>query len=117
VDKPERMYDHCSPIRRHEVFVDRQGIATTDVTAGLRSLIGRRVRYMGELYEVFEILEHDPLALVLQNEAHLRIQPDQHGEAHRRVPETVTVPVTLNAMAEPDFREMHIELLEESRRP
>jgi hypothetical protein len=94
--------------------LDRQDIATADVKAGLRGLIGRRVRYKGELYEVFEILEHDPLALVLQNEAHLLIQPDQHGEAHRRVPETVTVPIALNEMAKPDFQEMNIEVLGES---
>ncbi len=94
--------------------MDRQDIAAADVTAELRTLIGRRVRYKGELYEVFEILEHDPLALVLQNEAHLLIQPDQHGEAHRRVPETVTVPVALNETAAPDFQEMHLELLEEA---
>lgn len=94
--------------------MDQQDIAGLEVTSELRALIGRRVRYKGELYEVFEILEHDPLALVLQNEAHLHIQPDQHGEAHRRVPETVTVPIALNETAEPDFDEMQIELLEEA---
>lgn len=79
-----------------------------------RALIGRRVRYRGEPYEVLEILERDPPALVLRNEAHLRIQPDQHGEAHRRVPDIVTVPIALKAPAELDLPEMHIELLEDA---
>lgn len=75
-------------------------------------LIGRRVRYQGEPYEILEILEHDPAAVVLQNEAHLCIQSDQYGEAHRRVPQTVTVPLLFRADRTPDLTRMEIELLE-----
>jgi hypothetical protein len=89
--------------------VDRQDSAGT---SALRTLIGRRVRHQGEPYVILEILEHDPPAVVLQNEAHLSIQPDQYGEAHRRVPQTVTVPILFDADRAPDLARMEIELLE-----
>jgi hypothetical protein len=78
----------------------------------LHRLIGARARYQNQLYEVLEILEDDPPALVLQNMHHTTIQPDQHGEAHRRVPETVTVPLALKGGDAIDFNEMELELLE-----
>lgn len=88
----------------------------TDIASRLQTLIGRRARYQGELYEIFEVLENDPPALVLQNVAHTRIQADQHGEAHRRVPETVTVPLAMEDDAL-DLGAMEIELLESRERP
>lgn len=77
-------------------------------------LIGRRARYQGELYEVLEILKDERPALVLQNCSHTTIQPDQHGEAHRRVPETITVPLAFSRDTI-DFVEMELELLEAPR--
>ncbi len=57
----------------------------------IRDLIGRHVTYKNIKYVVIEVLDEAP-ALVL--EAHdTVIQADQHGEAHRRVPNTETVPV------------------------
>jgi len=57
----------------------------------LRSLIGRRVRHHGLECRVIEVLEDGP-ALVLQDLSPRDvIQPDQHGEAHRRVAELYTV--------------------------
>ncbi|MCL4315918.1 MAG: hypothetical protein M1527_03505 [Gammaproteobacteria bacterium] len=57
----------------------------------LRGLIGRRVRHHGLECRIIEVLEDGP-ALVLQDlSAHDVIQPDQHGEAHRRVAELYTV--------------------------
>lgn len=76
------------------------------------ALIGRRVRYQGQTYEIIEILIEEPALLVLQNEGHTTIQPDQHGEAHRRVPETVTLPVTLKNSGDFDFEDMEVELLD-----
>lgn len=59
----------------------------------LRGMIGLQVYYHGSLCQVVEILEDGP-ALVLQDlQAHTTIQPDQHGEATRRVPAMHTVPV------------------------
>lgn len=77
----------------------------------LHHLIGARARYHNELYEVLEVLDDDPPSLVLQNCRHTTIQPDQHGEAHRRVPETVTVPLAMKRGVI-DFGEMEIELIE-----
>jgi hypothetical protein len=84
-----------------------------DKTAGhhLHHLIGARARYQNKLYEVLEILDDDPPALVLQNTQHTTIQPDQHGEAHRRVPETITVPLALKGGNAIDFSEMELELV------
>ncbi len=77
----------------------------------LHYLIGARARYQNKLYEVLEILDDDPPALVLQNTRGTTIQPDQHGEAHRRVPETVTVPLELKGGNAIDFRKMELELV------
>lgn len=84
---------------------------------GLRSLIGRRARYQGQLYEILEVLQDEPPALVLQNCSHTTIQADQHGEAHRRVPETVTIPLARRRTDAIDFGEMEIELLEGRTEP
>ncbi len=59
----------------------------------LRVLIGREVDYEGQRCQIIEILEDGP-AVVLQNKDHgATIQADQHGEAHRKVPSTITVPI------------------------
>jgi hypothetical protein len=78
----------------------------------LRNLIGRHARYQGELYEILEILDEDPPSLVLQNVAHTTIQADQHGEAHRRVPEIVTVPLAFKHSDVLDLPAMDLELIE-----
>lgn len=80
----------------------------------LRHLIGARVRHQNRLYEILEVLDDDPPSLVLQDTHHTTIQPDQHGEAHRRVPETVTIPLTIGGGDVIDFDEMELELLEAS---
>lgn len=59
----------------------------------LRKTIGSHVDYKGADCEIIEILEDGPY-LVLRDVAHdAIIQPNQFGEAHRRTPETFTVPV------------------------
>jgi hypothetical protein len=58
----------------------------------LRDLIGLRVRHGGIDCQIIEVLEDGP-SLVLQEEWGHAIQPDQYGEAHRRVPHTLTVPI------------------------
>jgi hypothetical protein len=66
---------------------------TTINVERLHSLIGHEVEFAGTLCQIIEILEDGP-ALILQQRRHLTsIQADQHGEAHRRVPCTITVPV------------------------
>jgi hypothetical protein len=60
----------------------------------LRNLIGYEVHYEGRPCKIIEILEDDILAVILQHHEHqTTIQADQHGEAHRKVPSTVTLPV------------------------
>lgn len=62
-------------------------------TARLSRLIGQEVTFEGVPCRIVEILEDGP-ALILQHSLeHTHIQPDQYGEAHRRVPTTVTVAV------------------------
>lgn len=59
----------------------------------LRTLIGHEVQYDGIDCQIIEILEDGP-ALILQHRHHVTtIQADQHGEAHRRVPTTITIQV------------------------
>ncbi|MCF6323725.1 MAG: hypothetical protein L3J89_05290 [Gammaproteobacteria bacterium] len=77
----------------------------------LRSAIGQRVRFQNVVFEIIEILEDGP-SFVLQNcEEHTSIQPDQHGEAHRRVPQTMTLPVLMTTDGSLDTDGMAIELL------
>jgi len=85
----------------------------------LRDLIGLRVRYGGMDCQIIEILEDGP-SLVLQNDVAQAIQPDQYGEAHRRVPHTLTIPIFTDDKAElnPDFLGLDIINLDEfNKRP
>ncbi len=67
--------------------------ADAPTTAELRNLIGCNVQLHGKDWQVIEVLEETP-ALVLQARSDARvIQADQHGEAHRRVAPTETIPV------------------------
>lgn len=67
--------------------------ANTLTVEQLRRLIGSRVQYDDNLCEVIEVLEDGPALILQYIEEHVMIQADQHGEAHRRVPTTVTVPI------------------------
>ncbi len=57
----------------------------------LRGMIGIRLSYNNKSCQVIEILEDGP-SLVLQNNEN-NIQKDQHGHAHRRVPEIHCIPI------------------------
>ena len=76
----------------------------------LHNLIGHEVEFAGALCQIIEILEDDP-TLILQHRHHLTsIQADQHGEAHRRVPSTITVPVfdPLGVALHADFHSLNL---------
>lgn len=79
--------------------------------SSLRKLIGARARYQGIVYEIIEAIEDEP-ALVLQDESHSTIQADQYGEAHRRVPSTVTVKLPLGESGAVDLAAMDIDLID-----
>ncbi len=65
---------------------------TTDISQ-LRQLIGVRVRYLEEIWQVIEILEDGP-ALVLESLQERKVvQQNQYGEGHRRVPQRLSVPI------------------------
>jgi hypothetical protein len=57
----------------------------------LRGMIGIELRYNNKACQVVEVLEDGP-SLVLQYFEN-DIQNNQHGNAHRRVPETFCIPV------------------------
>lgn len=67
---------------------------TPQLLAALRDLIGTQGSYSNKTFEIIEVLEHDE-ALVLSDcdESAQSIQPDMHGEAHRKVHKTHTVPI------------------------
>ncbi len=83
-----------------------------DIDIGkIRGLIGRHVAYKDVKYIVIEVLDEAP-ALVL--EAHSTvIQADQHGEAHRRVPNTETVPVLNSSGNEYSLAYLNIHFLDD----
>ncbi len=59
----------------------------------LRPALGMSVEYEGSAYKLIELLE-DELAIVLEAcHKFTDIQADQMGEAHRRVPRTIMIPV------------------------
>ena len=75
----------------------------------LRGMIGLRVRYRGVCCEIVEILQEDLSVVLADLEAHLGIQADQHGEAHRRVPKTYTIPICSNGSTELSAEFLDIE--------
>jgi len=77
----------------------------------LRSAIGQHVRFHNVVFEIIEILEDGPSFVLQDCEEHTSIQPDQHGEAHRRVPQTMTLPILMTADGALDPDSMGIELL------
>jgi len=86
-------------------------INKADIINTLRQHIGCYARHQGTVYEIIEVLEDAP-ALVLQDcEEHTTIQADQHGEAHRRVPQTRTINIPVNDDGKYDISEVDIELL------
>ncbi len=59
----------------------------------LHAMIGQCVTFEGVYCQVVEVIEDGPSLVLEDLEAHVGIQPDQHGEAHRRVPKTYTIRV------------------------
>lgn len=69
-------------------------MSTINITLNqLRGMIGTRVMYRGEGYQVIEVLEQGTELVLLKLERATMIQKNQHGDAHRRVPHTIAIPV------------------------
>ncbi len=62
------------------------------IVDSLRKLVGREVHYDEKLHEIIEVLPDGPDLVLLEREED-HIQPTQFGDAHRRVPTTITIPV------------------------
>jgi len=77
----------------------------TITTEQISDMIGLRVRYRDVYCQVVEILEDSPAIILEDLEQHISIQPDQHGEAHRRVPKTYMIKILTHDKLEfsPDF--------------
>ncbi|MGD8782925.1 MAG: hypothetical protein PVF28_01580 [Thioalkalispiraceae bacterium] len=59
----------------------------------LRGMIGQTVTLGDKHYLVIEVLEQSTELVLQVKHPDTYIQPDQHGDAHRRVPTTLTIPV------------------------
>jgi len=51
----------------------------------LRALVGRKVRYLGEDYEITDLLAEEDM-IILSSSCHESVQEDCFGRAHRMVP-------------------------------
>jgi len=87
---------------------------TNPQTICLRNLIGRQVLYHGVRYEIIEVLEEGPSLVLEDCEDHKTIQADQHGEAHRRVPQTVTLIVPFTQDGDADLPAIGLDILDKS---
>lgn len=59
----------------------------------LRQFIGREVEFQGQTCCVIEVLEEGPALVLSCTHGAKVIQPNQHGDAARRVPRTCSIPV------------------------
>lgn len=66
----------------------------------LRKMIGLTVIHHGEDYQIIEVLEQSTELVLMKLQNATSIQADQHGDAHRRVPLTITIPVLTADRAE-----------------
>ncbi|RMG27394.1 MAG: hypothetical protein D6721_10660 [Gammaproteobacteria bacterium] len=82
-----------------DVIVPDPPVMTSPTIENLRRLLGVEVEYQGRRCRVVEILEEGP-QIVVQCLEHRTIQPNQYGDASRRVPETHAFPV---ARLDPEF--------------
>ena len=64
-----------------------------NLLAVLRDQIGCRGNHQNQEYELIEVLEHDNALVLLDCSNANTIQSDMHGEAHRIVSKTHTVPI------------------------
>ncbi len=71
----------------------------------LRQLIGARVRYLEDIWQIIEILDDGP-TLVLESLQRRVVQHNQYGEGHRRVPQRLSIPVLGH-----DQQDLHPEFL------
>lgn len=83
-----------------------------NLPARLRGLIGTRLRYQGQDCRIIEVLEPGPQLVLLCENASGVIQPNQYGDATRRVPRTLNLPVLSEdgEQFHPEFRLLGLPL-------
>ena len=69
-------------------------------------MIGQKVVHQGMSCQIIEVIEINTSLVLQAYDKDKVIQMDQHGDAHRRVPNTVTIPVLTS-----DKTELHPEFL------
>ncbi len=79
----------------------------------LRNMIGLSMYHQGVLCQVIEVLEDGPSLVLISVDEEPAIQPDQHGEAHRRAPVTYTIPVLNDECTELHPVFLALDLLED----
>lgn len=83
----------CRDLRSDNRVTGKRLDSKEEVLEVLRASIGRQTAIKGRHCQLVEILEDGPEVVLQCIEKRSVIQPDQYGEAHRRVPEIITVPV------------------------
>jgi hypothetical protein len=71
----------------------------------LRQVIGVRVNYLEQVWQIIEVLEDGPSLVLESLHPHRVVQQDKFGDGYRRVPYRMTVPVLSidRAALHPDF--------------
>ena len=59
----------------------------------LRGMIGQPVFLDQHYYQIIEVIEVSQELVLQHSSDHSDIQPDQYGDAHRRVPRITTIPI------------------------
>lgn len=72
----------------------------------LRALIGTRLRHQGQSCRIIEVVEPGPMLILQCENTNGVIQANQYGDATRRVPKTISIPVLSEDGSEyhPEFR-------------
>ncbi len=68
------------------------GVARFDDPARLRALLGLELDWDGHRWQVVDILPEGPMVVLQATDGAREIQPNQHGDAARRVPLRREVP-------------------------
>ena len=84
------------------------------LSSNLHSLVGRRLVYEGVACQVIDVISDGPTVVLCRTDADGIIQPNQFGEARRRVPQTYMIPFW--SQVRDDLHPVLIELLSEDER-
>lgn len=70
----------------------------------LHALIGKTLDFAGRPCQVIEVIQsREGISLVLQDASARDVQPNRHGEAHRRTPRVHTVPWRIREQRNPEL--------------